>query len=164
MIQGVQQPQSTTSGQKLEIDTIETTQILYRPRPNHVLSLVKGPFLVVVSIVCSLWPTSISGVENEGLSPSSVVCEGTNKVPSEARAIGCNLDCRRRPRMSETPSRDYKISDAVCVRVVRAELTRCRLALKRASPWFSMLLANPQPKREIMRASFVCNVFLSGCQ
>ena len=43
---------------------------------------------------------------------------------------------------------------------IKTELTLWRFALNLARPWFSMVLANPQPKREIMRASFVCRVFL----
>jgi len=69
----------------------------------------------------------------------------SNALGDKCMGIGCRRDCRNRPSMRDTPSRDL-----------------CTFALNLANPWFSILFVSPHPKPDTILASVVWSVFPSS--
>lgn len=69
----------------------------------------------------------------------------SNPLWDQCMVMGCRRDCRNRPSMRDTPSRDL-----------------CTFALNLANPWFSILLVSPHPKPDTILASVVWRVFPSA--
>lgn len=104
---------------------------------------------IVVTILCSC----CCGPE---LPPCGAWEKTPHPVPSVEGGTGESaLALRTRPRETIRTRQHY----ANCGNN-EMRRTRCRLALKRVNPWFSIFFVKPHPKPEKIRASVCWSVFL----